>query len=176
MICWRMSQSDSKLRSGSRTLTRTFRRWICNSKDGSGPALCLIIAVIGFFMGLAFDVDREGYSFKPDVFPVEAVNWLEQNPQEGNVFNYFPWGGYLLYRDWPDTPVFIDGQTDFYGEALSRKYMQVLNAEEGWESVMQEYDIAWAILPIEEFSTRMIQLELGWHVIYEDETAIILHR
>ena len=41
---------------------------------------------------------------------------------------------------------------------------------------MQEYDIAWAILPIEEFSTRMIQLELGWHVIYEDETAIILHR
>ena len=98
------------------------------------PALCLIITVIGFFMGLTFDVDHEGYSFKPDVFPVEAVNWLEQNPQEGNVFNYFPWGGYLLYRDWPDTPVFIDGQTDFYGEALSRKYMQVLNAEEGWES------------------------------------------
>ncbi len=24
----------------------------------------------------------KGMTLKPDVFPVEAVNWLEQNPQE----------------------------------------------------------------------------------------------
>jgi len=30
-----------------------------------------------------------------------------------------------LYRLWPEKQVFIDGQTDFYGEALSREYAQV---------------------------------------------------
>ncbi len=140
------------------------------------PILCILVVIAGFLTGVNFDIDHEGYDFKPDVFPVEAVNWLEQNPQEGNVFNYFPWGGYLLYRDWPDTLVFIDGQTDFYGEALSRQYMQVLFAEEGWETVLEIYDIEWAILPVDQISVRMIQLELGWDVIYEDETATILHR
>ena len=164
-IAQRFTEIDKNLQK----MDLQFKGWVW-------PTLCLIIAITGFFTGLTFDIDHEGYGFKPEVFPVEAVNWLEQNPQEGNVFNYFPWGGYLLYRDWPDTLVFIDGQTDFYGEALSRQYMQVLYAEEGWESVLEEYDVAWAILPIEEISTRMIQLELGWHVIYEDETAIILQR
>ncbi|HCU57692.1 MAG TPA: hypothetical protein DF984_05635, partial [Anaerolineaceae bacterium] len=140
------------------------------------PMLTILIVLAGFVAGVNFDMDHEGYGFKPDAFPVEAVNWLEQNPQEGNVFNYFPWGGYLLYRDWPDTLVFIDGQTDFYGEALTRQYMQVLLAEEGWESVLEEYNVEWAILPIDQISVRMIQLELGWDVIYEDETAAILHR
>ena len=151
------------------TNDRRFKGWVW-------PALCIIIAIVGFAAGINFDGERVGYGFRPDVFPVEAVDWLEQNPQEGHVFNYFIWGGYLLYRDWPDTLVFIDGQTDFYGEALTRQYMQVLLVEEGWESVLEEYDVAWAILPVDQVSAQMIPLKLGWQVVYEDETAIILHR
>ncbi|MFT3895647.1 MAG: hypothetical protein QM730_28835 [Anaerolineales bacterium] len=63
--------------------------------------------------------------FKPEIFPVEAANWLSNNPPKGKMFNYFTWGGYLLYRLWPEQQVFIDGQTDFYGETLSREYVQV---------------------------------------------------
>lgn len=54
------------------------------------------------------------------------------------MFNYFTWGGYLLYRQWPERRVFIDGQADFYGEAFTRKYGQVICAQEGWEAVLDE--------------------------------------
>ena len=140
------------------------------------PVISVVVAVVGLWVGKNLDIQGIGYSFDPDVFPVEAVDWLEENPQEGDVFNYFIWGGYLLYRQWPDMLVFIDGQTDFYGEALTRQYVQVINTEESWEGVLAEYDVAWAVLPPDLVGAREIQRELGWEVIYEDETAVILRR
>jgi hypothetical protein len=83
--------------------------------------------------GARLDYDQQGNRYDPAVFPVEAVDWLEQHPPEGNGFNYFIWGGYLLYRSWPERTVFIDGQTDFYGEALTRQYVQVITLTGDWE-------------------------------------------
>lgn len=140
------------------------------------PVLCILLVIIGLGLGLRFDIQGVGYGFEPEVFPVAAVDWLEDNPQDGEMFNYFPWGGYLLYRGWPDLQVFIDGQTDFYGEALTRQYAQVILAEEGWEDVLQEYGVDWAILPPGSLAAREIQRGLGWVVVYEDKTAVILRQ
>ena len=161
----RFIESDSRLQE----MDLRFKGWVW-------PLLCMIVAIAGFTAGAQFDYQHQGYGFSPEVFPVEAVDWLEDNPQEGKVFNYFPWGGYLLYREWPEIPVFIDGQTDFYGEALSRQYMQVMHSKEGWETVLAKYDVAWALLPTDELSVQMIQIKLGWKIMYEDETAVILHK
>jgi hypothetical protein len=113
--------------------------------------------------------------FNPRAFPVEAVNWLKSNPQEGRMFNFFTWGGYLLYRLWPEQQVFIDGQTDFYGEALSREYVQVESLHPGWEDALSKYNVSWVITqknqPLED-----ALLENDWEVLYEDNTAVILRK
>ena len=140
------------------------------------PALSVFVAIVGLGLGLRFDPQGLGYGFDPEVFPVAAVDWLEENPLEGEMFNHFPWGGYLLYRQWPERRVFIDGQTDFYGEALTRQYEQVIVIQEGWEDVLDQYAVAWAILPSDSLAAREIQRELGWVVLYEDDTAVILRK
>lgn len=140
------------------------------------PVNSVVIAATVLSLGYHFDVQGLGYDFVPGVFPVEAVNWLEENPQKGEMFNYFIWGGYLLYRQWPDMRVFIDGQTDFYGEALTPQYVQVINAEEGWETVLDEYAVDWAILPLDMRAAIAIQRDLGWEATYEDSTTVILRR
>ena len=63
--------------------------------------------------------------------------YLEDNQPEGNMFNYFTWGGYLLFELWPEKPVFIDGQTDFYGETFTRQYEQVITLDDGWQMFYQ---------------------------------------
>ncbi|HKJ37393.1 MAG TPA: hypothetical protein VJ972_01340 [Anaerolineales bacterium] len=111
--------------------------------------------------------------FNPRAFPVDAANWLDENPQEGNMFNFFTWGGFLLYRLWPEQKVFIDGQTDFYGEALSREYVQVETLQDGWENTLAKYNVDWVITqsgqPLEKALTA-----INWTVIYQDETTAIL--
>ncbi len=140
------------------------------------PVACIVIVAIGFQLGARFDLEKRGNSFDPQVFPVEAVNWLEENPQEGEMFNYFTWGGYLLYRQFPEKRVFIDAQTDFYGEEMVRKYERVIDLQEGWENILAEYRVDWAILPMNAASAHALQSELGWKIVYEDSTAVILHR
>jgi hypothetical protein len=114
-------------------------------------------------------------TFNPDKFPVHAVDWLESNPQEGEMFNDFIWGGYILYRMYPNELVFIDGQTDFYGEAFSREYAQVMKLEEGWEDILEKYNVSWVIIQSDKPLVPELLSELNWKIIYRDDTAAILH-
>lgn len=113
--------------------------------------------------------------FSNDIFPVEAVNWLDGHEQNGKAFNYFPWGGYLLYREWPDELVFIDGQTDFYGEALTREYQQVINLAGDWEQILDKYGVDWALIPATLPLADALEAD-GWILLYEDDRAVILRR
>ncbi len=114
-------------------------------------------------------------AYNPSIFPVKAVNWLLENPQDGRIFNHFTWGGYLLYREWPDQLVFIDGQTDFYGEALTREYEWVISTSEGWENVLRKYDVAWVIIPSDSILADKLAQQ-GWQELYRDATAVILEK
>lgn len=116
-----------------------------------------------------------GNQFSPRRFPVKAVDWLSTHPQEGRMFNNFIWGGYILYRLWPGQTVFIDGQTDFYGETLTREYTQVTALNEGWEAVLEKYDVAWVIIQSDKPLVQALQKEMDWNIVYSDDTATILH-
>lgn len=89
------------------------------------------------------------------------------------MFNEFTWGGYLLYRLFPLKRVFIDGQTDFYGEALTREYLRILNAEAGWQDTLNQYDVRWVILPPSRPLTRELTRTKGWREFFRDATAVI---
>ena len=137
-----------------------------------GFALLMGVALLS---GVHLDFGGRGNIFLPEVFPVQAANWLEEHPQSGNVFNHFPWGGYLLYRFEGQLPVFIDGQTDFYGESLTRQYEQVITLAPGWADVLAQYHVTWALLPIDSALAQALE-EVGWQVLYRDETSVVLRQ
>ena len=141
------------------------------------PILSALIITLAIKQGAQLDSTGLGYQYDPAKFPVEAVNWLERNPQPGKMFNHFIWGGYLLYREWPQQTVFIDGQTDFYGEALTLEYVQVETLHENWQDVLAKYDVDWAIIKSDEMKLiNALHDELGWKILYEDNTAVILRK
>ncbi|MGE5072877.1 MAG: hypothetical protein ACM3MF_05555, partial [Anaerolineae bacterium] len=140
------------------------------------PLICLIAAVVGLRAGLRFDFGGRGNAYDPRLFPVGAVDWLEEHPQPGNMFNEFTWGGYLLYRRWPADRVFIDGQTDFYGEKLTSQYLAVITMANAWQSVLDDYHVDWVILPTTEPVVEALRSTSGWVVVYEDATTVILRR
>ena len=128
--------------------------------------------------GIKTDVLAQGNIFSNGRFPVKAVDFLLENDNmpTGNVFNDFGWGGYLLYRLWPEKLVFIDGQTDFYGEELTRIHQQTYMAENGWEKTLDTYKIDWVILPLNAPLSRNLSLKMNWREIYKDGTTIVFER
>ena len=136
------------------------------------PAAAVLAAVALTAGGAGRDANR----FDARVFPAAAVDWMEANPQRDEGFNYFPWGGYLLYRLWPETRVFIDGQTDFYGEALTREYEQVISVQPGWEQVLDRYAVGWVLIPVDQALARELSRRDAWSEVYRDGTAVIYQR
>jgi hypothetical protein len=133
----------------------------------------LLLAALILRSGRAIDPAGRTNIFDPGFFPVHAVDWLETHPQAGHMFNAFDWGGYLLFRLWPDQQIFMDGHTHIYGEMLTREYEQVITVQDGWQEIFERYNITWVIVPpgwvlVQELTAQ------GWEIAYEDPTAIIV--
>jgi hypothetical protein len=129
--------------------------------------------LVSFALLISGTLGRD-YFIDPKLFPVDAVQWLQENPQPGHMFNNFIWGGYLIWRLWPEQKDFIDSQSDLTGEA-TKLYLTVDKLDAGWQGVLQQYDVQWVIMPVDS----ALSLELikdGWLVLYKDSTAIILRR
>ena len=79
----------------------------------------------------------------------------------------------MLYRFWPERSVFIDGQTDFYGEELTREYEKVITLSEGWQGILQKYHIKWVIMPAGSALGSALDDSEIWASGYSDRTTEI---
>jgi len=140
------------------------------------PVLICLAVAGSVISGHPLDATRQGNNFNPALFPARALDWLESHPQKGNMFNHFPWGGYILYREWPRYRVFIDGQTEFYGPELTEEYASVAALNGDWQGVLDRYSIAWVIVPTGGVLAQLADSYPPWRVLYQDETATILRR
>ena len=68
-----------------------------------------------------------------DLYPVEAVKWIEENQLEVEIFNEYNWGGNLIWQ-LRDYPVFVDGRTDLYDDELLREYLTILPVRKDGQS------------------------------------------
>jgi hypothetical protein len=138
--------------------------------------LTVIVTASLLISGQSLDAGKQGNTFAPAYFPVGAINWLADHPQSGNLFNEFTWGGYILFRLWPEQKVFIDGQTDFYGVELVKDYLTVLAVRDDWEAILEKYNADWALLPGDVPLAKMLKSNPEWHILYEDDVSVILRK
>jgi hypothetical protein len=117
-----------------------------------------------------------GVQFDPAWQPVAAVAYLKAHPVQGHMFNNFIWGGYLLHELWPTQRVFIDGQTDFYGEALTQEYLDVADVKPDWRDVLDRYDVQWIIYPSDSALEQVLIASGNWDTVYRDSVAVVLTR
>lgn len=110
--------------------------------------------------------------FEPTVFPVDAVQWLEDHPQPGRMFNAFDWGGYILFHLWPEQQMFIESQTDTSGE-VTQMYEDIITLQSNWMTIFKRYNITWVIIP-PNWNLGNELIKQGWETAYHDSTAVIL--
>jgi hypothetical protein len=149
---------------------------INSSSNGIVWIFVVLLAVVLLFRaGKAIDPESKGNVFDERFFPVQAVSWLNSHSQQGNMFNEFDWGGYLLLNLSPRQQIFMDGHTHIYGETLTREYETVSTLKDGWQEILDKYQVRWAIVRAHSPIARGLESN-NWKIIYQDETTIILHQ
>ena len=108
--------------------------------------------------------------------PVQAANFLLQAQPAGPMFNAYNWGGYLAWRLYPTYPVFVDGRTDLYDDALLREYLVAELGQPGYEQVLDRYRLN---LVVVEQASPLAQRLTGnplWRVLYTDPVSTVFQR
>jgi hypothetical protein len=121
-------------------------------------------------------------SFDPKRVPVAAVNFLQQEGVEGRsdsvpVFSTDAWGGYLIYRMYPERKVVIDDRHDLYGSGRIRQYLTLMQVEPGWQAVLKDWRIRTLLLPTDSTLANLLrELPKEWRVAHEDRVAVVFER
>lgn len=109
-------------------------------------------------------------------FPVQAVSFLAQNKPSGPIFNHYNWGGYLIWKLYPQYEVFVDGRADIYGDQFLDNLAKMYFVQNQWQQKFDAWQIRTVMLPPDAPLIAALRLRSGWKQVYEDKQAVILER
>lgn len=109
-------------------------------------------------------------------FPVEAAEVIAGRGIHGPIFSLDYWGGYLIYRLYPETQVVADDRHDMYGDAFLKDYLRAVLVQPGWDGALDKLHVDWVLMPADSSLANILRLKLGWEPVYEDKTAVLLRR
>jgi len=133
-----------------------------------------IVLAMTVFAGVhIFQVIQRQPQAETQTFPARAVAFLQTHPS-GRIFNHYDWGGYLIWRLYPATPVFIDGRADLYGEELLDRFAATYQFKGDWQQTLQRWSINTVLVPADSALAAGLRSSPGWTVTYEDAQAIVL--
>jgi hypothetical protein len=141
------------------------------------PVLSTIVLI-----GICLNHGRLGEStllnlnFDDNRFPIKAAEFIDKGIPEGNLMTTDYWGGYVIYRFYPQIKVFFDGRNDMYGREFFKEYEELINLDHSWKSTLSKYKIQWVLLPVEFGLSSALKELPEWQVIYDDHQAIIFLR
>ena len=134
-------------------------------------AMTLAIAASGGRLGSTRLMDAH---FDRQRMPVAAASFLKQSDIRGPIFAPDYWGGYLIFRLYPQSRVVIDDRHDFYGESYLRLYVTTIHLEPGWEDFLGR--AACLVVPKNAALTAILSRTHGWRLIYSDDVAVVFTR
>ncbi len=121
-------------------------------------------------------------NFDRQKVPEGAVTFLQSEtrdmpPNTEPVFSTDAWGGYLIYRLYPERKVVVDDRHDLYGSDRIRQYLVLTQAEPGWRDVIDQWKIRTTLLPADSTLANLLrELPLEWRLVYEDKVAIVFEK
>jgi hypothetical protein len=109
-------------------------------------------------------------------FPVDAVGFIVEQGITGNMYNLYHWGGYIIWRLYPEQQVFIDGRADVYGDAFIDEYLQVYQLRESWQEPLGRYGVTLIIIDQGSSLSTVLNESPDWERRYLDEESAIFVR
>lgn len=113
-------------------------------------------------------------------YPVGAADYLARHPEVGTrMFNSYGWGGYLIYRFYPDPNrrVYAFGEASVLGDGVINHYQDIAVLRTNWAAQLQKDNVDYIVFNNNEALTNvLLYLPGAWEKVYEDPEAVILVR
>jgi len=125
-----------------------------------------------------FLTDRAQIGNEPQMtdFPTQGARYIKENGLNGNIFNTYHWGGYLIWYFYPERRVFIDGRPDMYGDAFVDEFRKVHDARPGWQQVLDRYQVEVALVEKDSRVAALLVASKEWKEVFTGDNEVVLVR
>ena len=111
--------------------------------------------------------------YDSSVYPEQALAAVRQMGPSARILTTDIWGGYLIYRLYPDIRVFWDGRADFYGAPYNQAAIDTLMGRPGWDKTLTNNRISAVLVPVDQPLVSLLDQCKDWHVVYRDDVAML---
>jgi hypothetical protein len=108
--------------------------------------------------------------------PVAAVDFIQQQHLPGPIYNRYGWGGYLIYRLYPEYRVYVDGRADVYGDEFLFEMVNTYDGRQGWRDPLDRYGVRTVLISPDVPLASLLRGDSDWQKAYEDNQAVIFTR
>lgn len=125
------------------------------------------------------DAKTFGFGINHDLSPEGALRYMDKRNIRGRMFNYYTWGQYIIWRDYPTREAFIDGRGYLPRDLLEiinqapyqPEILDYLHNKYGFESILINYPDSRAAF----FNFGNIQAlsHPGWALVYWDDLSLL---
>jgi hypothetical protein len=161
-------------------------RWLTTpEKRDEGANVALKVALnIGLFVVLPVSVAvlrveqtiaKQPVSERQE-FPAAATEFIRMHKPPQPIYNEYGWGGYLIWKLYPEYRVYIDGRADVYGDEFIEDFLATHDGEKGWREALDRYGVRTVIVKPSAALASLLRQEEKWEKAFEDDQAVVFTR
>jgi hypothetical protein len=140
-------------------------------------ALLLVVTVSAYWAAMA---QGPANPLREDLaesrYPEQTMTFIREHRLPPPLFSVYAWGGYELWRLYPEYRMFMDGRTHVYGPEVLRDFLEVTNVGPRWQAVLDKWQVQ-TILALRPSALRETLLaQGGWRQVFAEREAVVFVR
>jgi hypothetical protein len=140
----------------------------------------VLLGVLGLAATGAAMIDPWANPFLLDLneerYPRRTMTFIREQRLPAPLFNTYAWGGYELWRLYPDYRLFMDGRTHVYGSDVLRDFLEVTSGGARWPTVLAKWRIQTVLATRESPLTSALEAAGGWRPVFAERDAVVFLR
>ena len=145
--------------------------YVKKRKVDSGTSLvilfCCILMLVFAFYRLGTTSFHEHYHLSEKM--IQTIK--KENPKR--LFNYYDYGGELIYHD---IPVFIDGRADLYSNYYYEDYLNIVFLQRGFPKLLEKYHFDYYLVSKDNPIYGYLNLTGDFEEVFHDKTVYLFKR
>jgi hypothetical protein len=140
-------------------------------------AVLLLTAVSAHWVGIVqVPTNPLRLDLEESRYPERTMAFIRENRLPHQLFSVYAWGGYELWRLYPEYRMFMDGRTHVYGPEVLREFLDVVNVSPRWQAVLDKWQVQTILaLRLSPLSETLLA-QGGWRLVFTEREAAVFVR
>jgi hypothetical protein len=109
-------------------------------------------------------------------YPERTMTFIRENRLPHQLFSVYAWGGYELWRLYPEYRMFMDGRTHVYGPDVLREFLDVVNVSPRWQTVLDKWQVQTILALRSSPLSETLLAQGGWRLVFTEREAAVFVR